>query len=31
MGDKKLLRITLGKPNDNDIILENLINYKRGK
>jgi len=30
-GDKKLLRITLGKPHDNDIILENLINYKRGK
>lgn len=30
IGGKKLLRITLGKPNDNDIILENLINYKRG-
>ncbi|WAM34829.1 histidinol-phosphate transaminase [Caldicellulosiruptor morganii] len=30
-GFKKLLRITLGKPVDNDIILENLINYKRGK
>ncbi|WP_039764379.1 histidinol-phosphate transaminase [Caldicellulosiruptor sp. F32] len=31
MGNKKLLRITLGKPKDNDIILENLISYKRGK
>ncbi|WAM30494.1 histidinol-phosphate transaminase [Caldicellulosiruptor naganoensis] len=31
IGMKKLLRITLGKPKDNDIILESLINYKRGK
>ncbi|ADQ46094.1 histidinol-phosphate aminotransferase [Caldicellulosiruptor kronotskyensis 2002] len=29
VGDKKLLRITLGKPQDNDIITENLIRFKK--
>jgi len=29
VGDKKLLRITLGKPQDNDIIIENLIRFKK--
>ncbi len=29
VGSHKLLRITLGKPQDNDIIIENLIQFKK--
>ncbi|WPX07627.1 histidinol-phosphate transaminase [Anaerocellum danielii] len=31
VGSHKLLRITLGKPQDNDIIIENLIRFKKEK